>query len=145
MTALDSHGSLRSILWISKTQHNIHNTLFTKLLNYNIPNFLLLWLSSHLSNHQQRVRVKNSVSTFSGTMPQGSRLGPLTFLVVTDDLSTGCPLDKYVDDTTLSELVQPKQTDIHISTYLLDLLTWAAHFGMEIRILIRLKKWYFVS
>jgi len=39
-------------------------------------------------------------------MPQGSWLGPLAFLVLIDDLSTGCPLHKYVDDTTLSELVQ---------------------------------------
>jgi len=48
------------------------------------------------------------------------------FLVLTDDLFTGCPLHKYVNDTTLSELVQPKQLDTHILTYLADLLTWAA-------------------
>ena len=56
-------------------------------------------------------------------MPQGSWLGPLAFLVLIDDLSTGCPLHKYVDDTTLSELVQPKQLDTHILTYLAELLT----------------------
>ena len=65
-------------------------------------------------------------------MPQGSWLGPLAFLVLIDDLSTGCPLHKYVDDTTLSELVQPKQPDTHMSTHLAHLLTWAAHNGMEI-------------
>ena len=54
-----------------------------------------------------------------GTMFRGSWLGPLAFLV----LSTGCPLHKYVDDTTLSKLVQPKQLDIHILTYLANLLT----------------------
>ena len=64
-------------------------------------------------------------------MPQGSWLGPLAFLVLTDDLAIGCPVHKYVDDTTLSELVQPKQLDTHILTYLADLLTWAAHNGME--------------
>ena len=59
---------------------------------------------------------------------------PLAFLVLTDDLPTGCPLHKYVDDTTLSELVQPKQPDTHMSTYLadLDIRTWAAHNGMEV-------------
>ena len=37
-------------------------------------------------------------------MPQGSRLGPLTFLLLIDNLSTQCLTHKYVDDTTLSEL-----------------------------------------
>jgi len=37
-----------------------------------------------------------------------------------------------VDDTTLSELVQPKQRDTHILTYLSDLLTSADHYGLEI-------------
>jgi len=52
-----------------------------------------------------------------GAIPQGSWLGPLAFLVRIDDLSAGCPLHKYVDGTTLSELVQPKQLDTHILTY----------------------------
>ena len=109
--------------------------MFNKLSKYNIPNFLLLWFASYLTNRQHRVRVNSSVSTFKnlkGAMPQGLWLGPLAFLVLIDDLSTGCPLHKYVDDTTLSELVQPKQLDTHILTYLAELLTWAAHNGMEI-------------
>jgi len=36
------------------------------------------------------------------------------------------------NDTTLSELVQPKQSETNMSTYLADLLTWVAHNGMEI-------------
>jgi len=35
-------------------------------------------------------------------------LGPLSFLVLIDDLSVGCPVYKYVDDSTLSEVLQPK-------------------------------------
>ena len=38
-------------------------------------------------------------------MPQGSWLGPLTFIVLMDDLSTGCLMHKFVDDTTLSEII----------------------------------------
>ena len=137
MTALDSHGSIRSVFVDFRKAFDLvdHNILFTKLLKYNIPNFLLLWFASYLTNRQQRVRVNSSVSTFKnlkGAMPQGSWLGPLAFLVLRDDLSTGCPLHKYVDDTTLSELVQPKQLDTHNLTYLAELLTWAAHNGMEI-------------
>ena len=43
---------------------------------------------------------------------------------------TGCPLHKYVDDTALYKLVWHKQLDTH--TYLADLLTWAAHNGIQI-------------
>ena len=34
-------------------------------------------------------------------MPQGSWLGPLSFLVLINDLYTGCPVHKYVDDQGL--------------------------------------------
>jgi len=31
--------------------------------------------------------------------------------VLIDDLSVGCPVYKYVDDSTLSEVLQPKSSD----------------------------------
>ena len=113
MTAVDSHGSVRTVFVDFRKAFDLvdHNILFIKLSKYNIPNFLLLCFASYLTNRQQRVRVNSSVSTFKnlkGAMPQGSWLGPLAFLVLIDDLSTGCRLHKYVGDTTLSELVQPK-------------------------------------
>ena len=53
-------------------------------------------------------------------------------MCIRDRQTTGCPLHKYVDDTTLSELVRPKQLDTYIQTYLANLLTWAVQNGMEI-------------
>jgi len=38
-------------------------------------------------------------------MPQGSYLGPLTFVMLTDKLQSSCMTHKFVDDTTLSEIV----------------------------------------
>jgi len=137
MTAVDSHGSVCSVSVDFQKAFDLvdHNLLFSKLLQYSLPNFLLLWFAFYLSNHQQRVRANSSLSTFrklNGAMPQCSFLGPLAFLILIDDLSTGCPLHKYVDDTTLSELVRPKQLDTYIPTYLANLLTWAVQNGMEI-------------
>ena len=36
-------------------------------------------------------------------MTQGSWLGPLSFIILIDDLAAGPILHKYVDDTTISE------------------------------------------
>jgi len=64
-------------------------------------------------------------------MPQGSWLGPLSFLVLINDLSTGCPVHKYVDDTTLTELL-PKHAKTEMSIFLSNLLSWANEYNMEI-------------
>jgi len=38
-------------------------------------------------------------------MPQGSYLGRLAFIMLTDKLQTSCMTHKFVDDTTLSKVV----------------------------------------
>ena len=43
-------------------------------------------------------------------MPQGSYLRPLTFITLVDILQASCMTHKYVDDTTLSEIVAKSGT-----------------------------------
>jgi len=43
-------------------------------------------------------------------MPEGSYLGPLTFITLVDNLQALCMTRKYVDDTTLSEIVAKSGT-----------------------------------
>jgi len=43
-------------------------------------------------------------------MPQGSYLAPLTFITLVDSLQASCMMHKYVDDTTLSEIVAKSGT-----------------------------------
>jgi len=57
-------------------------------------------------------------------MPQGSWLGPLSYLVLINDLSTGCPAHKYADDTTVTELL-PKHANTDMPTFSSNLLSWA--------------------
>jgi len=38
-------------------------------------------------------------------MPQGSYLGPMTFGILIDALQPGCLTHKYVDDTTMTEVL----------------------------------------
>ena len=47
----------------------------------------------------------SSWAQLNGAMPQGSWLGPLSFLVLINNLEVGCLAHKYVDDTTLTEVI----------------------------------------
>jgi len=64
-------------------------------------------------------------------MPQGSLLGPLTFIVLIDDLNTDCMIHKFVDDTTLSEFIdkgQASQMDVNVT----QLLNWSSNNHMNV-------------
>jgi len=52
--------------------------------------------------------------------------------VLINDLSTGCPVHKYVDDTTLSEVLPPKQLTSNMETYLHNLTDWATLTDMQL-------------
>ena len=90
-----------------------HKILFEKLERYGIRAQSLRWLESYLKNRTMRVKcVTSDTGTVSYSSrrtvdygaPQGSCLGPLIFLIFTNDLYrhllyTGCIL--FADDTTL--------------------------------------------
>jgi len=65
-------------------------------------------------------------------MPQGSWLGPLSFLVLINDLSAGCSIVKYVDDSNFSELLQPKSRASRMVQFLENLITWTANNHMQV-------------
>jgi len=65
-------------------------------------------------------------------MPQGSWLSDLSFLVLIDELSVGCPVYKYVDDSTLSEVLQPKSSDSDMYTFFINLLKWTESNDMQL-------------
>jgi len=84
-----------------------HNVIVSKLIYRGVPLCLIRWLCSYLNERRQAVRIDGQFSqwrTLAGGMPQGSLIGPLTFILLIDDLRLHCLTHKYVDDTTLSEL-----------------------------------------
>jgi len=110
LTTLDKGGSVRSLFIHLRKAFDLvdHNILITKLKSFSIPNCRLQWFGSFLSCRRQRVKVNCHVSSWkslNGSMPQGSRLGPLSFIVMIDDLRAPCESHKYVDDNTLAELI----------------------------------------
>ena len=92
-----------------------------------VPPVLTHWMSSFLCDRQQRVKLSDCFSdwlTLKGGMPQGSFMGPLTFLVLINDLTTACLVHKFVDDTTLSEII-PNDDVSHMEAFLVDIIRWS--------------------
>ena len=90
-------GSVRALFVdfsMSKAFDRVHhNILFAKLKDHQMPHCLIRWIHSYLSCRRQTLRVDNHYSDLlylTAGMPQGSRPGPLTFLLLVDNLSTQC-------------------------------------------------------
>lgn len=58
-------------------------------------------------------------------MPQGTWLGSLCFLILIDDLQVSCPVLKYVDDTTLTEVLSKGDLSSCMQDFLNELTEWS--------------------
>jgi len=67
-------------------------------------------------------------------MPQGTWLGSLTFVMYIDDLNPQCAIHKFIDDTTLTEILLKGNESVHrrMPQYLDNLLTWSTNNYMVI-------------
>ena len=90
-----------------------HTIAINNLIELAIPVLVVKWFASFLTSRQQRVKIANHLSPWlvlKGGMPQGSWLGPLTFIIIVDELKLSCTTHKYMDDTTLTEILFPGQS-----------------------------------
>ena len=74
---------------------------------------LINWIANFLTDRKQRTRIENHYSswkTINPGVPQGTKLGPLLFLIMVNDLSVSPDTVKFVDDTTIWEIIRKSQT-----------------------------------
>ena len=91
-----------------------HHKLIFKLESYGISGNLRAWIKDFLTNRLQRVQVGNCLSSLINVisgLPQGSVLGPILFIIYTNDVSDFCTgssvtVKLYADDAKLFSCIQ---------------------------------------
>ena len=106
----DLGSSLRiCLLDFSKAFDRIdHNVLLRKLQQMAVHPVLINWFADFLSNRLQRTKVGQDYSAWKYIqvgVPQGTKLSPLLFLIMVNDLKPATDIVKFVDDSTTWEVL----------------------------------------
>ncbi len=96
-----------------------HNVLVKKFIDLGVRRSLIAWLCSFYSDRRQAVKFNSLISDWElcrDGIPQGTKLGPILFAIMIDDLAVKSPPTayhwKFVDDVVLSEVVKTDSTSI---------------------------------
>ena len=126
--ATDGNGALlRLVLLDFRKAFDLidHQLLMVKLHSLDVPPSVINWVRYFLTNRQQRVKLANDCysewSLVPAVVPQGTKLGPWLYILIINDLNTvSNSLWKYVNDTTLAEVI-PRGGDSNIQSAVDDI------------------------
>ena len=78
---------------------------------------------------------KSNWEEIEAGVPQGTKVGPLFFLIVVNDLSSELPLNKYIDDCSVSEVVRISELDASKLQQEIDNVTqWSGANNMKLNV-----------
>ena len=109
-----SGAAVRTVLFDYKKAFDLidHGILAEKISKLPIPKAVVRWTIDFLQDKKQRVKLANDCVSEWGVVPagvpQGTKPGPWLFLLMINDLKITAW--KYVDDTTVSEVVKKGDT-----------------------------------
>ena len=120
LEATDSTGAaVRVVLFDYRKAFDLidHGILVQKIQSLSIPRGVAQWVFNFLTSRKQHVKLSSSCYSnwelMPAGVPPGTKLGPWLFLLMINDLRIpGVPTWKFVDDTTIAEIV-PRGNDSH--------------------------------
>ena len=131
-------STVRVVLFDFKKAFDLidHRILLEKLKNFDMPEWVRLWIEDFLTDRHQRVKLSQDCFSEWGRapagVPQGTKLGLWLFVVMINDLQVqGVDLWKYVDDTTISETTH-KSDCSQIQTAVDNLVRAAQAIGFQL-------------